>query len=457
MLRSGPSRAIARALPLMKTTVLVLDDELKLRRLLSRIISLEGYEVHEAGSLSAARALLSRGGIDILLCDVRLPDGNGVDFTREMKAQHPQLQIILLTAFGNIPDGVRATKNGAFDYLVKGDDNDKIVPLLSQAADLVRQSRPTATGIGSSAPAGFEKVIGESKAIRDAVALARKVAPSDATVLLTGETGTGKEVFAQAIHSASTRRSGPFVALNCASLSRELLESTLFGYKAGAYTGATKDQPGLIDEAAGGTLFLDEIGELPADLQPKLLRFLEDGTYYRVGDPRQRSADVRLLSATNRTLQEQIAGNRFRGDLYYRIATFAIQLPALRDRDGDILLLANHFLAAIGKKYGRQIGAVSEPAQALLLRHRWDGNIRELKHVLERAVILEEGNELRVESLPPEIQEQHAGLDGVALAAVERRHICKVLDSTKGNKAEAARLLGIGIATLYRKLAEYNL
>ncbi len=441
----------------MKVTVLILDDEAKLRKLMSRIISLEGYQVSEAGSLAEARTVLNRGGVDVLLCDVRLPDGNGVDFTKEIKERYPAIQIILLTAFGNIPDGVRAMKNGAFDYLVKGDDNDKIVPLLSQAAALGSERREKSGSAEIRDLKGFQEVIGESKAIRDAVLLAKKVAPSEATILLTGETGTGKEVFAQAIHSASARSGGPFVALNCSSLNKELLESTLFGHKAGAFTGAMKDKKGLVDEAAGGTLFLDEIGELPPDLQPKLLRLLEDGTYYMVGDTRQRKAGVRIISATNRSLQEEIAARNFRGDLYYRIATFSIVLPALRERVSDIPLLAAHFLKRIAAKSGKHIYAISDAAQAVLVKYQWNGNIRELKHVLERAVILEEGEVLSVESLPLELQQYRVTNDSTALAAMERAHICRVLESARGNKAETARLLGIGIATLYRKLAEYGL
>ena len=441
----------------MGVTVLIVDDEDKLRKLLSRIISLEDYKVVDAASLSAARTVLERGGIDILLCDVKLPDGNGVDFTKEVKDKYPHVQVILLTAFGNIPDGVKAVKNGAFDYIVKGDDNDKIVPLLSQAAEIVAQNKRQDVWREPNTAKGFRQIIGDSKPIQDAITLAQKVAPTGATVLLTGETGTGKEVFAQAIHNASARSNAPFVALNCSSLSKELLESTLFGHKAGAFTGAIKDKKGLIEEAMGGTLFLDEIGELPADLQPKLLRALEDGSYYAVGDTKPRKADVRVISATNRAVQEQIASGHFRADLYYRIATFVITLPALRERPTDILLLAAHFLASAAQKNGKRIKKMSREVEAALRQHDWKGNIRELKHALERAVILEDGDTLTIESLPLELRAGDTGTNSLELAAVERAHICKVLEVTGGNKAEAARLLNIGVATLYRKIDEYGL
>ncbi len=442
---------------MMGTSVLIVDDEEKLRRLLSRIISLEGYQVTEAPGLSAARAVLEKGDIDLLLCDVKLPDGNGVDFTKEVKDKYPHIEVILLTAFGNIPDGVKAVKNGAFDYIVKGDDNEKIVPLLSQASDRVASSRRQQTTVNTDSVKGFQQVIGESSAIREAVLFAQKIAPTNATVLLTGETGTGKEVFAQAIHSSSTRSKGAFIALNCSSLSRELMESTLFGHKAGAFTGASKDKKGLIEEAAGGTLFLDEIGELPPDLQPKLLRTLEDGSYYAVGDTKQRKADVRIISATNCLLQEQIANGQFRSDLYYRIATFVVELPALRERPADIPILAGHFLKMLTQKNGKNIRSISKEAGAAIAQYNWKGNIRELKHAMERAIILEDSDALHIESLPLEMRNYNTMLSGLDLASVEQAHICKILKATGGNKAEAARLLNIGIATLYRKIEEYGL
>ncbi len=438
-------------------SVLIVDDEEKLRKLLSRILSLEGYPVSEAPTLSAARTTLERGGIHLLLCDVKLPDGNGVDFTKEVKDKYPHIQVILLTAFGNIPDGVKAVKNGAFDYIVKGDDNERILPLLSQASAVIATVKREPVRVDSDSVKGFGQVIGESVAIREAVLLTQKIAPTEATVLLTGETGTGKEVFAQAIHSSSNRSKGPFVALNCSSLSRELLESTLFGHKAGAFTGATKDKKGLIEEAAGGTLFLDEIGELPPDLQPKLLRMLEDGSYYTVGDTKQSKSDVRILSATNRSLQEQIANGRFRSDLYYRIATFVVELPSLRERVADIPLLADYFLKTLSHKNGKSIKRISKEAADAMQQYDWKGNIRELKHAVERAVILEESAVLHIESLPLEVRNHHTRMSGMDLASVERAHICKVFKATGGNKAEAARLLNIGIATLYRKIEEYGL
>ena len=257
-------------------TVLIIDDEEKLRSLLTRIIKLEGFSVLEADTLKTAARSLEKENIDVILCDVKLPDGNGVDFAKETKLKYPNIEVILLTAYGNIADGVQAMKNGAFDYITKGDDNDKIIPLLNRALEKVQlQKRIEQLEKQVGKRYGFESILGESAAIKDAISLAQKVAPTDATVLLLGETGTGKEVFAQAIHAGSKRNGRSFLALNCSSFSKEILESEIFGHKAGAFTGATKDKKGLIEEANNGSLFLDEIGEMHIDLQSKLLRVLE--------------------------------------------------------------------------------------------------------------------------------------------------------------------------------------
>lgn len=445
----------------MKQKVLIVDDEAKLRGLLKRIISLEGYETYEATSISTGRHLIDTQSPDIVLCDVKLPDGNGVDFTAEIKSKYPAIEVILLTAYGNIPDGVKAIKNGAFDYIVKGDDNDKILPLLSRAAEKVTlQQRVTRLESQLGNQYSFNEIIGNSPALNNAIQLAKKVAVTDAAILLTGETGTGKEVFARAIHYNSNRSKQAFVALNCSAFSKELLESELFGHKAGAFTGATKDKKGLIEEARGGTLFLDEIGELPLDMQPKLLRLLENGTYMRVGDTKEQKANIRLIAATNRHLQNEIAAGHFRDDLYYRIAVFVIEIPSLRERIKDIPQLANHYLKIYALKTNKNISSISKEALVALVQHEWKGNVRELKNVIERAVILEDSNTIQLSNLPYDVQqcnEEGSNLHVYHLASVERNHIQKMLQYTNGNKAEAARLMDIGLATLYRKIDEYNL
>ena len=448
----------------MVSNVLIIDDEDKLRGLLSRIISLEGYKVTEANSVAAGFAVLEREAINVVLCDVKLPDGNGVELTQKIREKYPCVEVILMTAYGNIPDGVKAMKNGAFDYIVKGDDNDKVIPLLNKATEKINlQKKIKDLEKQLTVKYGFENINGESPAIMAAINLAKKVAPTDAPVLLNGETGTGKEVFAQAIHANSAVSHFPFIALNCSALSKDIMESELFGHKAGAFTGAAKDKKGLVEEAKCGTLFLDEIGEMPSELQPKLLRFLENGTYYRVGDTTERSAKVRLIAATNRDLLKEIDEERFRSDLYYRIAVFSITLPPLRERGADILTLASHYLSTYSAKTNKQITGITADASNAIMQHGWPGNVRELKNVIERAVILEDGKQIGLNSLPYELQQSaitslnNNGHSIFQLATAERIHILKVLKHTNGNKAEAARLLDIGLATLYRKIEEYGL
>ncbi|HXL56580.1 MAG TPA: sigma-54 dependent transcriptional regulator, partial [Chitinophagaceae bacterium] len=281
---------------------------------------------------------------DVILCDVKLPDGNGVDFVKDIKPNYPSAEIILLTAYGNIPDGIKAMKNGAFDYITKGDDNDKIIPLLNKAVEKVQlQKRLMQLEQQIGKRYSFENILGESPLIQEPIALAKKVAPADATVLLLGETGTGKEVFAQAIHNASKRTIKPFMALNCNAFNKELLESEIFGHKAGAFTGATKDKKGLIEEANNGTLFLDEIGEMPTELQSKLLRVLETNEFIKVGDTKTTKVNVRFIAATNRDLEKEVNEGKFREDLFYRLNVFTIALPALRDRKKDIPVLPDSF------------------------------------------------------------------------------------------------------------------
>lgn len=443
----------------MAANILIVDDEEQLRSLLKRIISLEGFVVYEANNLKTAAKILDRDHVDVVLCDVKLHDGSGVDFVKEIKPKFPLVEIILLTAYANVHDGVQAMKNGAFDYIMKGDDNDKVVPLLYKAIEKVQlQNRIRLLEQQIGKRYGFENILGESDAIKEAVALAKKVTPTDTTVLLLGETGTGKEVFAQAIHSGSKRSAKPFMALNCSAFTKELLESEIFGHKAGAFTGATKDKRGLIEEANGGTLFLDEIGEMHIDLQSKLLRVLETNEFIKVGDTKSTRVNVRIIAATNRDLRDEIKEGKFREDLFYRLNVFAIQLPSLRERKGDILPLANNFLKIFADRTNKRITGMTKEFIANLQKQEWKGNIRELKNVIERAVILADGTELKPEHLPLELQQtSFDSLSSLDLANIERSHIQKVIHYTKGNKTKAAELLGIGLTTLYRKLEEYRI
>ena len=439
--------------------ILIIDDEQQLRGLLARIISLEGYDVTEAADCASGLKALRRCDPDVVLCDVKLPDGNGVEMVAKIKEAAPSAEVILLTAYGNIPDGVQAIKNGAFDYITKGDDNNKILPLLSRAVEKARMQRRLARIDDSlSEQHSFDRIIGRSESLRRAVELARKVAATDTSVLLTGETGTGKEVFAQAIHHASPRAREAFVAVNCSAFSKELLESELFGHRAGSFTGAAKDKKGLFEEADKGTLFLDEIGEMPAELQAKLLRVLESGEFIKIGETRPTRVDVRLIAATNRDLEREIAAGGFRGDLFFRLSVFRIQLPPLAERRGDIPEYVRFFAAQFAAKMGKRIDTIDDRYISALERHPWPGNVRELRNVVERSMIMADGNRLTADCLAPEFHTAAVGCapDSLTLEDLERRHILRVLDHTGGNKAEAARLLGIGIATLYRKLESYG-
>jgi DNA-binding NtrC family response regulator len=440
--------------------ILIVDDEEKLRGLLSRIISLEGYTVLQAATIKSGLKLLQKESIDVLLCDVKLPDGNGVDFVTEVKQEFPHIEIILLTAFGNIVDGVQAIKNGAFDYITKGDDNDRILPLLSRAFEKVSlQKRVLQLEAKVQKQYGFDAILGNSNEINQSVSMAKKVALTDAGVLLLGETGTGKEVFAQAIHQGSKRSLKPFLALNCSAISKDLLESELFGYKAGAFTGANHDKKGLIQEADKGTLFLDEIGDMPLELQAKLLRVLENHSFIKVGDNEATKVDVRIIAATNRDLAQEVKIGAFREDLFYRLNIFTIALPPLRERKKDIPILAEYYLKLFSSKANNEVKSLSNDFLERLQAYNWKGNIRELKNVLERAVILANGTELGINDLPVDIQKNPSqdGGNGFELAHIEKLQIQKVLKHTSGNKTEAAKLLGIGIATLYRKIEEYKL
>ena len=444
--------------------ILVVDDEVQLRTLLSRMLELEGDEVCQAGDCRTALKQLEFQSTDVVLCDVFLPDGNGVDLVSSVKKTALNVEIILLTAHGNIPDGVQAIKNGAFDYITKGDDNNKIIPLVSRAVEKARMNvrlEKLEKKVGHTY--SFDSVLGDSKALKDAVSLAQKVSETDVPVLLTGETGTGKEVFAQAIHYNSKRAKQNFVAVNCSSFSKELLESEMFGHKAGSFTGALKDKKGLFEEADNGTIFLDEIGEMAFELQAKLLRILETGEYIKIGDTKPTRVNVRVVAATNRNLPEEITAGRFREDLFYRLSVFQIHLPPLRERAGDVRILAKAFVKDFSVRLARPVTEITPAFLEALEQQPWKGNIRELRNVIERSLIVCESERLDVADLPLDIQNTHYEQSdettpgSFELSAMERRHIARVLEYTKGNKTEAARLLKIGLTTLYRKIEEYGI
>ena len=444
-------------------TILIIDDEPIIRKLLARMMELEGYEVFQAADRASGLKLLTAKTPQLVLCDVFLPDGNGVEMVKEIKELQPETEVILLTAHGNIPDGVQAIKNGAFDYITKGDDNNKIIPIISRAMEKInsRPVQPSGSTVVPVRESAFDTVLGHSRGLQQVIQLARKVAVTDVPVLLTGETGTGKEVFAQAIHNGSARAKQPFVAINCSAFSKELLESEIFGHKAGAFTGALKDKKGLFEEANHGTIFLDEIGEMAYGLQAKLLRVLETGEYIKVGDTKPTKIDVRIVSATNRNLKEEIANSNFREDLYFRLSVFHLHLPPLRERREDIPELAAAFLKFFAAKMGKQVKGFAADCQAWMQSYAWPGNVRELRNVIERALIICD-DYITLDDMPLDFRSSTlsgSAADGndFELAEAEHRHIQRVLQYTKGNKAEAARLLKIGLTTLYRKIEEYGI
>ncbi len=438
-------------------SVLIIDDEQQIRRLLARILELEGYEVFQAADCASAMKQLKLHIPQVALCDVFLPDGNGVDFVRTIRQSYPETEVILLTAHGNIHDGVQAIKNGAFDYITKGDDNNKIIPLVSRAMEQAKDKADINIRKKTAGNYTFDSICGKSQCIQQSIMLARKAATTDVSILLNGETGTGKEVFAQAIHNDSKRSGKPFVAINCSAFSKDLLESELFGFKAGAFTGAMKEKKGLFQTADHGTLFLDEIGDMAFELQAKLLRVLETGEYIMLGDTQPTKIDVRIISATNRNLKYEIEQQHFREDLYYRLSVFQILLPPLRERAEDIESLAQHFINYFMSGSGKKDVTMTHEYLNAIKSFEWKGNIRELRNVIERSMIVC-NEKLTLQDLPIDMQYKNDDSSSeFELAQMEKRHIIKVLQYTGGNKTEASRLLKIGLTTLYRKIEEYGI
>lgn len=436
--------------------VLIIDDEDQFRELLSRIISLEGFIVFQAGNAQEGEKVLENEPVDVVITDVKMPGRSGLHLLEQIKKEYLLIEVIVITAYGTIQDGVNAMKQGAFDYIVKGDDDDKIHVVVQRAAEKVElQAKLQHLEKRVNDQYGFENIIGESEAIKEAIEMAQKVAHTNMTVLLQGETGTGKELFAQSVHQASDRKDGPFVALNCSAFPNDMLESELYGFKKGAFTGASESKKGLIEEADSGTLFLDEISEMEIGLQAKLLRFLENRKFTKLGETKERSVDLRVVAATNSKLKKEVDQKTFRDDLYYRLSGFEIDVPPLRKRDGDIQLLAKFYL----KKYSKKIQHISEEVMEFLRSYSWPGNVRELKNAIERAVILASGQTINLEHLPHQIQSDGSSYVKQAsdsLEDVEQAHIKNILKRVNGNKVKAAGILGIGTSTLYRKIEKFN-
>jgi DNA-binding NtrC family response regulator len=445
--------------------ILVVEDDAAMREMLREALEDEGYAVETAPDGRAGVERVRRGGIDLVISDVKMPDLDGLDMLREIKAISPSPTVITVTAFGSIDTAIRAVKLGAFDYITKPFEVDQLILSVDKAlAERELRSEVARLRDEVSRSYRFDNIIGKSAAMQEVFGLIRRIAASPASVLVTGESGTGKELVAKAIHFNSPRKTRPFVAINCAAIPDTLLESELFGYKRGAFTDARADRAGLLVEAEGGTVFLDEIAELSPALQAKLLRVLQEREMRPLGAARSERVDVRVVAATNKELAARLKDGSFREDLFYRLNVIQIQLPALRDRAEDILPLSEHFLAASAARAGKEIRGFHEAAKKALLAHSWPGNVRELENVIERAVALAETGTVRVDDLPAAVRERRSSdqdtlgmalARGLSLEELEREYIQRVLSAEGGNKTRAAQRLGLDRKTLYRKLEEY--
>jgi two-component system response regulator AtoC len=446
-----------------RTTILVVDDDADMREWVKEDLETEGFRVEtESGGRSGVERV-RRGGIDLVVSDVKMPDLDGLDLLREIREISPAPVVIIVTGFGSIDTAIRAVKLGAQDYITKPFNIDQLLISIDKAlADRELRSEVARLRDEVSRRDRLENIIGRSAAMQEIFGLIRRVSASHANILVTGESGTGKELVARAIHAKSPRAHRPFVAMNCAAIPENLLESELFGYARGAHSTARHDRQGLFTEANGGTLFLDEVAELPLVLQPKLLRVLQDGEIRPLGANRSERVDVRIIAATNRDLERQMQANEFREDLFYRLNVIQINLPPLRGRPDDILPLADHFLAQGRARAGRSVKGWQESTKKLLLGYHWPGNVRELENVVERAVALTDKEFIAPDDLPRALQERTspdrlaaAMAQGLTLDQLEREYIERILEAEGGNKTRAAMRLGLDRKTLYRKLEEY--
>ena len=432
--------------------VLVAEDDAGMLELLSRVLREEGYGVVTASDGHQALARFEEGGFDIVLSDVRMPGPDGTELLRRAMAGHVNQPVILMTAFGTIGSAVEAMRAGAYHYLAKPFNLDELLEILGGAAQQIRQRRSLQAEAGDAA----FPIIFRSGTMARVLAMLHEVAASSASVLLTGPSGTGKELLARAIHAVSERARGPFVPVDCGAIPEGLLESEFFGHCRGAFTGAVADKPGIVEAADGGTLFLDEVGNLPPPMQAKLLRFLNDRRFRRVGETRERAVDLRLGSASTRDLAELVGEGAFRDDLYYRLAVFSLHVPSLAERREDIPPLVYHSIRRFNDEYGYAVEGVRQDALDLLVDAPWPGNVRQLENVTERAVILRKAGLLQPVDLPAELQ-QPMGAEGArTLEDIERQHILQLLEECGGNRSRVARILGISRRTVYRKLRQYG-
>ncbi len=448
----------------LKGSILIVDDDVDGSTLLKGALQRRGYTVDRIDSGMEALARLDDHPVDLVLAHLRMTRMSGIELCIELRKSHPELLTIVVTGDGALDGAIAAIRAGAYDYIAKPIDLDALVISIERAVShlqLGRELRRLRLAVEEARP--IASIVGESVALKKVVEVVHKVADSDATVLIVGESGTGKELIARAIHDASSRRDLPFAAINCAAVPAALLESELFGHVKGAFTDAKRTRPGLFLQAGGGTVFLDEIGEMPLEMQVKLLRVLQERRVRPIGGEEEVGFDARVIAATNRDLESDVAEKRFREDLYYRINVVQIPLPPLRSRPGDLLMLAHHFLKKIATRTGKKVVGIGAEAARLLVDYDWPGNVRELENCLERAIALTSFNELAVEDLPDKVRQHRRAILATAtgmpselipLAEVERRYVRQVLEAVGNNKTMAAHVLRIDRRSLYRRLQE---
>lgn len=442
--------------------VLVVDDEKNIRKVLKTIVSEKGLEVYESGDIKGADDLISKFYFDAAIIDIRLPDGSGIDLLKTIKEKSPETIVLMITAFASTETAITAMKSGAYDYVTKPFNLDEIRIILDHISEQVSLKKRIKE-LQHYADE-YQFIIGKSEAMKKVFIMIEKIAPFDTNVLITGESGTGKELVAKAIHEKSLRKDKPFVAINCASLPMELLESELFGYTRGAFTGAYATKRGLIEEANKGTLFLDEIGEMPLSLQAKMLRFLEEKKIRPIGSTNEIETDVRIIAATNKNLRELSASSGFREDLFYRLATFEILLPSLRERKEDIPLLINHFVRFFSEKFQKNIVRIDPAFVDYIMNQELKGNVRELKNIIEREVILSEDGSLKCtvctqpsinNAVAAEIKGEGLNLNEY-LSNLEKELLFKALQKANGVKTKAAEILGISFREFRYRLSKYS-
>lgn len=449
----------------MNERILIAEDDADMRELLEEILNDAGYEIVAAanGRFALAHVENEREQIDLVLTDVQMPELKGDELLAKVRQTRGDAPVVVITAFGSVENAVEMVKRGAYSYLTKPFATKDLLEIVRAA--LANSEPARAQARLRREIASNEKIIGASRPMRELLDLIGRAGRAASNILITGESGTGKELVARAVHDASTRSRNEFVAVNCAAIPSELVESELFGHTGQAFTGARAARAGLFETADGGTLFLDEIGELPLTVQPKLLRVLQEGTIRRVGDSREKSVDVRVIAATNRDLERAVANNEFREDLYWRVNVIHLHVPPLRERAFDIPLLVEHFLAKIARKQNQTALEIAPETLALLTAYSWQGNVRELENTLERAVALARGAVLSIEDLPERIRNASGNTSAILAAAkskrltldeLEREYILEILRESGGNKSRAAEVLGLDRKTLYRKLDEYR-